>query len=293
MGLGELYALSAAIVWAIAVIMFTRIGNKLPAFELNLIKNTIGGTLVAITALLIEQLNLPQMSIQDWLIMIFSGVMGIAVADTLYMKALNTIGASNTGIIGAMYSPFVVITSIIYLDESLSLLQFAGLLSVLGGVIIISADKANLQLSGPDNWRGIGYGISSVFLTAFCVVIVKPIIEEQPFFWSTSLRLLAGVIGMLGYLAIKGRLTSTLVIIRKPQQWPAIIVSSILAAYIAMIFFLAGYKYTDASIAAILNETTAIFIVFFAWLFLKEKINLKKILGIGLAIIGVCLVVLF
>jgi drug/metabolite transporter, DME family len=293
MGLGEIFALSAAVVWAIAVIMFTHIGTRLPAFELNLVKNTIGGVLVAITALIIEQLNLPNMSLLDWFIMVFSGVMGIAVADTLYMKALNTIGASNTGIIGAMYSPFVVIISIIYLDETLSLIQFLGLLSVLSGVICISADKANLELSGPDNWRGIGYGISSVFLTAFCVVIVKPIIEEQPFFWSTSLRLLAGVLGMICYLIIKGQLSSSIKIIRMPQQWPAIITSSILAAYLAMMFFLAGYKYTDASIAAILNETTAIFIVFFAWLLLKEKISLKKLAGIGLAIIGVCLVVLF
>jgi drug/metabolite transporter, DME family len=293
MDLGEIYALSAAVVWAIAVIMFTRLGSRLPAFELNLVKNTIGGVLVAITALFVEQLNLPNMSILDWLIMVFSGVMGIAVADTLYMKALHTIGASNTGIIGAMYSPFVVITSIIYLDETLSLTQFLGLLSVLGGVIIISADKGNIELNGPDNWRGIGYGILSVFLTAFCVVIVKPIIEEQPFFWVTSLRLLAGVVGMICYLLIKGQIQSSISIFKEARQWPSIVISSILAAYLAMILFLAGYKYTDASIAAILNETTAIFIVFFAWLLLKEKINLKKLIGIGLAIIGVCLVVLY
>jgi hypothetical protein len=36
MGWGEVFALSSSLVWALAVILFRRSGETLPAFELNL-----------------------------------------------------------------------------------------------------------------------------------------------------------------------------------------------------------------------------------------------------------------
>jgi drug/metabolite transporter (DMT)-like permease len=57
-----------------------------------------------------------------------------------------------------------------------------------------------------------------------------------------------------------------------------------------MFIWLAGMKYTQASIASALNQTSTIFIFIFAALFLKEPINLKRTIGIILAFIGSFLV---
>ncbi|MGX5201736.1 DMT family transporter [Aliikangiella sp. IMCC44632] len=292
MGAGEIYALASAVVWAFAVIMYTRIGDHMPAFELNLAKNSLGLVLVTLTALAFEWMQLPAMPAQDWFIIIFSGVIGIAIADTLYMKALNTIGAASTGIIAALYSPFVILLSIIYLNETLNLIQILGLLLVFGGVILVSLVKHFKVIPAALKFKGIGYGVLSVFLTALGVVIVKPVLEQQPFFWTTATRILAGVVAMIVYANIIGAWQKTIAEYKKPHNWFAIGIASFLGAYLAMSLWLAGYKYADASIAAILNETTSIFIVLLAWLILKEPLNAKKILGIILALSGVTLVVL-
>ncbi len=290
MGLGEIFSLASAVIWAFAVILFTRIGTRLPPFELNLVKNLIGFLLLLLTSLIIEGFALPLMDLQQWMILIVSGVIGIAVADTLYMKALNTLGAGSTGVIAALYSPFVVLLSMAYLGEALSFLQWLGLLAVLSGVLLISLEKPQKELPGSIRLKGILLGASSVFLTALGVVMMKPVLEQQPFFWSSSLRFLAGIIGMLIYLRFIGNWRVSVQIICAPQQWPTIIAASILGGYLAMTLWLAGYKYTDASIAAILNETTSIFIVLLAWLMLKESVSRTKILGCACAFIGVCLV---
>jgi drug/metabolite transporter (DMT)-like permease len=292
MGLGEVLSLASAVVWAFAVILFTRIGRQLPPFELNLIKNLIGFGLLLLTALLVEGVQVPTLGGEHLLLMIISGVIGIAVADTLYMKALNTIGAGSTGIVAALYSPFVILLSMLYLGESLATTQWLGLLAVISGVILISLDAPIKALTPIERFKGILFGASSVFLTALGVVIMKPILEQQPFFWSSSLRFLAGIIGMLLYLTWAGTWPQSLKIIQSPQRWPSIIIASLLGGYLAMMLWLAGYKYTDASIAAILNETTSIFIVFLAWLLLKESLTYKKLLGSALAFLGVCLVLL-
>ncbi len=292
MGLGEIFSLASAVFWAIAVIMFTRIGTRLPPFELNLAKNIIGCFLLSLTALVLEWGQWFEMPITDWLILIFSGVIGIAIADTLYMKALNTIGAGNTGIVAALYSPFVIVISIIYLDEKLSLIQLVGLSLVMFGIVLISRDKNRNVQHQKSFWIGVLLGATSVFLTALGVVIVKPILEQQPFFWSSSLRLFAGVLGMLIFIGLKGQWKTTLERYQQTRSWKSIIIASIFGAYLAMALWLAGYKYTEASIAAILNETTSFFIVLLAWFFLKEPLSKNKISGLGFAIAGVLMVVL-
>jgi len=49
-------------------------------------------------------------------------------------------------------------------------------------------------------------------------------------------------------------------------------------------------KYTQASTAAALNQTSNVFVFLFAALFLKEKITLLRLAAIFTAVIGVFLV---
>ena len=57
-----------------------------------------------------------------------------------------------------------------------------------------------------------------------------------------------------------------------------------------MMLWLAGMKYTLASTSAALNQTSNIFIFIFAAIFLKEKINLQRVIAILLGVSGVFLV---
>jgi drug/metabolite transporter (DMT)-like permease len=69
-----------------------------------------------------------------------------------------------------------------------------------------------------------------------------------------------------------------------------LISSSFLGAYLAMILWLAGMKFTMASIAAALNQTSNIFIFIFAAIFLKEPITPRRTAGIVLGVAGAFMV---
>ena len=58
-----------------------------------------------------------------------------------------------------------------------------------------------------------------------------------------------------------------------------------------MVLWLAGMKYTQVSIAALLNQTSTVFIVIMAAIFLKEGITLRKAISVGLAVLGSILVI--
>ncbi len=248
----------------------------------------IGIALLLPTALLVEGLSLPSLNSQQWLILIVSGYFGIAVADTWYLQALRNLGAGRTAIVASLYSPFVVLLSIVYLSETMVGWQWLGFILVLIGIVIVTYQKNYQSIERSLLLKGIAFAAASVFLTAASVVAMKPILSNDGFFWLVSLRMLAGIIGMLIYLSATRKLAPIVHdLLHKQHKWPTIFGASIFGTYLAILFWLAGFKYAEASVASVLNETSNVMIVLFAWLLLKEPLTLAKILGALCTFVGV------
>ena len=288
MGLGELLALVCAVMWASAVVLYKYVGDSLRANTLNFIKNSIALCLLLPTAILVEGFSLPNLSVTQWVIVALSGYIGIAVADTFFLQALRYLGAGRTAIVASLYSPFVVILSIIFLDEILALWQWLGFALVLLGIMVVVYQGQYRDVDKSQLIKGVLFAASSVFFTASSVVVMKPILVNDGFFWMVSLRMLAGLFGMVIYLLIRREIQQTITeVTRGKHNWKGIIAASIFGSYLALLFWLAGFKYTDASIASVLNETASIFIVLMAWLFLKEPLTPRKLVGVAMTFLGV------
>jgi drug/metabolite transporter (DMT)-like permease len=292
MGWGEFFALSSALVWALAVILFRRSGETLPAFELNLFKNLFGMILLIPTILVVDGLQLPGFTVSELLLVFVSGLIGIAVADTWYLKALNMMGASRTGIVSSLFSPFVIFLSAVFLGERLVPWQWLGFLLVMSGVLLVTWRTHRSAVDTADVKRGVMYGVGAVFMMAAGVVMVKEILETRSFLWTVELRVVGGVGGMLVYMLVSRQWQSVKHNFSQPQPWGTVMFASFLGAYFALLLWLAGYKLIDASVASVLNETNVSFIVFLAWLMLGERINRRKLVGLGLTSAGVIIMML-
>ncbi len=292
MGWGEFFALASAAIWALAVILMRRAGDTLPAFELNLFKNSLGMLLLFPTILIFGGLDLPDYSAFEFVIVFVSGVIGIAVADTWYLRALNLMGASRTGIVASMFSPFVVLLSTIFLGERMNSWQWLGFFLVVAGVLVVTWRTNRSAVDTSDIRKGAVYGVSSMMMMALGIVMVKEILEVKPLLWTIELRLAGGISGLLIFMLVRGQWQSVKDNFRKPHRWGTVIMASFLASYLSLILWLAGYKLIDASIASILNETNVVFIIILAWLMLGERISWRKLAGIALAGGGVVIMML-
>lgn len=292
MGWGEFFALSSALTWALAVILLRRSGETLPPFELNLFKNFFGMSLLIPTIFLFDGLSLPEYTATELSLVLMSGVLGIAVADTWYLKALNIMGASRTGIVSSLFSPFVILLSAIFLGERLVSWQWLGLLLVLSGVLLVTWRRHRSVVEAADVKRGVMYGVGAVFMMAAGVVMVKEILETGPFLWTVELRMVGGAASMLIFMLVRGQWQSVKHNFSKPQPWGTVTLASFMGAYFALILWLAGYKLIDASVASVLNETNVAFIVLLAWLMLGEQINRRKLAGLSLTFGGVIIMML-
>ncbi|HEY2345202.1 MAG TPA: DMT family transporter [Xanthomonadaceae bacterium] len=292
-GIGELLSIGSAATWASGVILYRRLGEMLPPLTLNFLKNLIVfGTLMPVIAWLYGA-HPPQMPAAQVALSMLSGFLGLAVADTLYFTALNAVGAGRMGVIGNFYSPFVLMLSFGFLGERLNGIQGMGFVLVTAGVMVVARPA--------DGWRGVdavaqrrgaAIGVVAMLLMAVGIVLVKPILEQQPLLWVTGLRLLGGFAGMLAIAAARGQFgrllpTRRTLSGRKPLHWPTLVLAAALGQGLSMLLWLGGYKYTKASVAAVLNETSSVFILLFAAWWLRETLTRRGGVGVTLTMGGI------
>jgi drug/metabolite transporter (DMT)-like permease len=292
-GLGEFYSIACALVWAVAVILFKKSGESLAPVPLNLFKNLVGLALMLVTVLVMSGTAWPDIPPEAVLLAFLSGFLGIGLGDTLYFRALNAIGASRMAVAQTLYSPFVIVLSGLFLAERLGPLQLVGVGAVLGGIYLVHDVPGGA--AGVDVRRvrqGLPVAALSVLLMAVGIVIAKPLLERYDFLWMVTLRIVGGTLGLLLFAAAQRNVATVFAAFRSVRHWPAVIVGSILGTYVSMLLWLAGYKYTQASIAAVLNETTAVFMLALAAIFLGDRLKPVQWAGSAVAVAGVFCVVL-
>ena len=195
LGWGQVCALSCAVAWAFAVILLRRSGESLPAFELNLVKNALGFLLLIPTLAVTVGLEWPDYPAREVGVALLSGFLGIAVGDAWYLRALNLIGASRTGIVASLFSPFVIMLSVMFLGERLAGWQLAGFLLVMVGILLVSWNRNSGGVDTTQLRKGMLLAASGVFLMAIGIVMVKEILETRPFLCTVQIRLLGDVGG--------------------------------------------------------------------------------------------------
>ncbi|HEX7319914.1 MAG TPA: DMT family transporter [bacterium] len=288
---GQFFSILCAVIWAVAVILFRKSGEKVHPLALNLFKNSLAIILFIPTVFLFgEKLFFPA-SAREYLILLASGAIGIAFGDTLYFLSLNALGAGLTGIVVCMGSPFIILFSILLLHEHFTILQALGVALIVAAILLSSLEKNSQKVSRARIMKGILFGILSAATSAAGVVLMKPVLTVSPLVWATEVRLVGGIAVLaVIFLLFPGRARIFRTMF-EAKTWPFMVSSSFLGAYVAMLIWLAGMKYTFASTASALNQTSTIFIFIFAGIFLKEPVNLRRSMSIITAFAGVLLVI--
>ena len=292
---GETCALAAALSWALALVLFKRSGEQIHPIALSLFKNIVALILLSTTLLVMWDGvgALQQFQPIDIGILLLSGVLGIALADTVFFFALNLVGVGIVAIVDCLYSPLIILFSFLLLSEELTLIDYIGTGLILVAVFISSrhapvAGRTRAQIT----WGVVLCAVAMALMT-LGIVMAKPVLDLPfPLIWATTLRLAAGTIALalLTLLLPKGKQYWSAL---KPSPvWKFSLPASVLGSYLAMILWVAGFKYAKASVAGILNQTSTIFAIILATLLLKETFTRRKLTAVILAAIGVVLVTL-
>jgi drug/metabolite transporter (DMT)-like permease len=290
-GIGQLCALLTAVTWATSMVLFKRSGETIPPLALNAFKNVVGLTLLIITLGVAGApvAELRSHTGKEVFILLLSGFIGIAVADTLFFYALNQVGVGIQSIVDCLYGPLVILFAWLTLQERLTISDYIGATFVLSGVAIASRHKLPPDRTRRQLVKGILVGGSAIAMMSGAIVMAKPTLEGFPLIWATVLRMIAGTLPLLawGWFTRRRALVAAF---RPSPAWKFALPASFLGAYVSMILWIAGFKYAQAGIAGVLNQTSSIFAIILAAIFLKEQLTRRKLLAVTVSMTGVVIV---
>ncbi|MFW7378866.1 MAG: DMT family transporter [Oligoflexus sp.] len=297
--LGPTIALLCALCWSISLILLKTAGAQVHPIVLNLGKNVLGLLLFIPTVYLVEGGIPTNISFDHYTLLLISGFIGIGIADALTLRSMTYLTATGVALLECLFAPFVIILSIMFLGESLSLQQGIGGLLIAVALFFVlpkeqsqpaQADQpASSHSSRKPLWGVVLMGLG-LFTMAVGIIMIKPVYEHVPLFSIITIRMAAGVLGsILVFALFPGRRLMLAELWHAPNKllvYSAFITSS----YIAITLWIAGYKYLQASVAAVLNQTSTIFTVILAVVILKEQVTLKKVVATLLATAGVIII---
>ena len=288
--IGALLGLITAVLWATAVIFFKKSGEHVHPIALNLFKDVLAFVLFIPTAFVAGQTLSFSAPREDWIALIVSGVFGICLADTLFFYSLQLLGASVSAIINCLYSPAVILFSMLVLDERLTGIQAAGVASIVFAVALATGSKRVEKLGIRRIVLGLSAGVGAVTTSAIGIVLMKPVLERSPVLWVSEVRLLFGIaaLGIVLLVHPKRRAIIDSLLIKQGQKFT--LLGSFFGAYLGLLPWAAGFKYGQASITSAVQQVSYLLVFVMAVIFLKEKLTYWKTSGIILGMIGVYLV---
>jgi drug/metabolite transporter (DMT)-like permease len=291
--LGKILALLCAGVWAGAVILFKLAGDNIRPLALNIYKTALTAIILLPLLLLSGAPLMPPTIVGSHLLALAaSGILGIAISDTLFFACLNRIGAGMSAIVDCLYAPFVMTAAWLFLYQKPRFEQIGGAALIISAVLIIAYKKSGEVLPTKRIVSGILYGSAAMAVMAISIVLMRPVLDHAQIFWVTEVRLLAALIVLLAMLAWQKNRRQLLAPLWQKGSRHYAFWGSILGNLISMTLWVAAFKFTTMDSAAVLNQTNTVFVVIMATVFLKETFTRRRLLAIILALTGSLLVLL-
>lgn len=296
MGWGELGVLGSAALWALSAVMLRSQTGRLPALALNGFTGAYAALVFLVPLVVLgragEVLAVPA----DVLVGLLGSILlGMAVGDTLYLRAMHAIGVSRALPIATTYPIPTAVLSLVVLGEPVTWRTFAGTFLVVGGVYLVAlrdirrAGTAGQTESGPGVvGRGVLFAVGAAACWAVAPVILRPALDRVDPVLANAIRLPAACLVLIG-LSMRGG--------ARPghpfafgRRTSALLAFAGLCNGLSSILWLVGLQGAGAAKAAALSSTAPIFAAPLAALVLRERLTGSVLVGTVLTVVGVALV---
>lgn len=170
------YALGATLCFSYSSTIFTEFSRKTSPFWMNTFKAFVALLSFSITVLLLN--NWTTINPQALLALISSGCIGLMIGDIFMLHAMKDLGASRMLMIFGLQPFFLGIGGFFLFGQSFSLLNIAGVISMLCCLYTISLES--YKKSGSWQLRGMLLGLVAILLDAMGVFMTKFGFESTP-----------------------------------------------------------------------------------------------------------------
>lgn len=296
MGIGESAALTAAFFWAAASLIYGRI--RLSAWGMNLCKNVLASVMLLLQLGIVALWYGSSVFSADsgaWFWLGLSGVIGIVLGDTCYLRCLQILGPRKALILSTTAPLFAAILGYLFLQEEITAIMVTGILLTSGSVIWVVAGQQNAEetpgLYPGSTASGVFCGIMGAICQALGAVCASNGLKSCDPIEGAFIRLFVSAILSFVIVFAMSELRSVVKTVAEPALQkkfvPAVIMGTWLGIWLSQI----GYKYSTVSVTTTLLSTTPLFAIPLVRMFYGYRITATAVAGSLLAVYGVYLVV--
>ena len=290
--LGESVCLIAALLWAVAVVLFRGPIAAWGPRTANLIKCLLGTVLLALTLPFFGgPAAYSVASTRDLVLIFLSGLVGLTIGDTLLFAAIGRLGAHRTLVLGTSAPVFAGLLAAAG-GERLTAGQLAGAAVVLGGVAIV-VGPGDPKVGGSKRvvFGGIAFALLAAFGQGAGVVLAKEGLDTLGAMPATLLRLAAGTVGLLAAAFFSGTFGRLRAAFRDGPSMRRMLPAAFLGTYLALLLMMVGVALAPATIAAVLLATSPIFSLVIEAVADRRRPTPLAVIGTIVAVVGVAMLV--
>ena len=290
--IGIISAFGAAISWTYACFIWRSQTEKYKSIDINLVKN-----IIAFLIFLPAFINIHIFTdLKSLLILLLSGVVGIGLGDTFYIKSLQVIGTRRTLSIETLSPLLAALSGEIFINENLALRSYIGIVIISISLFILLRQRTNhlvnnlTNITEENNLKIFIFPFLSVLCAVLGGLLSRIVFLERDLspFQTTEIRLLGAIIFLITIK--KFRVNFFLKRLDKNAQ-KRFLLSIFLGTNLGILLQQIVFKTLPLGIGWTLLSTSPVISLFFAT---KEEGRITKgiIFFTTLLCLGLCLIIL-
>ncbi len=296
MYIAEILAISAAICIALSGLLIGELRGQVDVFRLGRWQMTTAAALTGAVALATDGWQ----SVAAWQFgyLFASSFFGIIFASSFYFAAIFLSGARNTAVMFSLTSPFALFFGFAVLGETVNLQQSAGIVLVLGGILLAivfgeTRDSEGASAGTPGRTllrKGLICGLLAALGQALGSLCARPAMASgvDPF---AAMAIRAGIASVF-YIAVA---FLPFRMFRKPYAfaWKPFaigVASAVIGVGFGMSLLMAALAYGNVGIVSTLSSLTPVAILPMIWVRTRRPPPLPAWIGATIAVAGTALI---
>ena len=285
--LGIIAALGSAASWAFATVVFDRLGKVVPYAGITFLKGFF--SIILMLMLVVIAGDFKTVSPHDAVVLVASGIIGIAVGDTLFFKSLQDLGAKMQVLYFMLGQIVTMLLSFLLLGDVLTLEEYTGAMILLCGIVIVTWGR---QEDHPNKSRGIIGGFLSILCFSVSTVMIKFTEDDIDIVSASFYRMLAGTLIMTLFGLTTHKMKSWITPLRDYKTLALFLLNVVVITIGGFILSMYAIKSISVSLASILSTTEPVFVLLLAYLINHEKVSKRELIGTAVSIIGLLIIIL-
>ncbi len=283
-----------AFVWAFTAIFFSLASARIGAVTVNRTRLVMAVVLLGAAHWAVFRTPLPSAaSPAAWFWLGLSGLVGLTLGDTILFQAFVDLGPRKAMLVMSSWPIFSALMGLAFLGEKLAVLEVAGIVTTLGGIAWVVAEKNPdpAALSRPEHLaRGVACAFGGALCQAAGIVAAKQGLREglSPLS-GTLIRMIVAAASLWAVTAVIGTVGKSLGRLKDRRALLLTACGAVTGPFIGVWLSLVAVNNTKVGIASALMALVPVLLLPLTRIVLKEHISLRALWGTLAAFLGVIL----